>query len=114
MIPNYIIKPNPKNNPVYFYSSADHYYEITDGEFIGLHFSFEEITVETDDTKQFINYDYNILYIPEIVNVTIKRNEDIQNLQDKDNTNTFRKIEEIIEQILLEIIKRREYELNTK
>ena len=89
---NYIIKSNPKNNPVYPYARTEYYFEIIDGDFAGIHFSFGEIDITAD--KEIV-FDYNLLYIPEQVILT-------QELKD------------LIGNILLEHIERGNYELNTE
>jgi len=89
---NYIIKPNPKNNPVYPYARTDYYFEIVDGDFTGIHFSFGEIDITIN--KEIV-FDYNLLYIPEQVILT-------------------QELKELIGNILLEHIERGNYELDTK
>lgn len=89
-MPTFVTKPNPKDNPTYPYARSETYFEITDGEFLGLHFNFGNI--ETINGN--INFDYNLLFIPEGIAINSG-------------------IERVIGDILQELIERGYYEFSS-
>ena len=91
----YIIKQNPKDNPVYPYSHTSYYIELLNGEFKDMRFSFNDIKILEEDNVKKIKFDYNLLYIPEgkIVDEAI---------------------ENVVGEVLQDIIQRGNYELDTE
>lgn len=70
-----------KNNEVYPDSSVDHYLEVTDGEFSGLHFNMGRIEFlgEDEEGNGKIEFDYNLLLVPAGVNIE-ERKQDVEEL----------------------------------
>lgn len=101
ILSNCTIKLNPKENPVYPYSQSDHYFELTDGKYAGIHFDFSKIEIIKDGPNKKINFSYNLLYVPEHISIVTISGTTIQ-------------LENIIGDILQQIIERGYYELNTE
>ena len=90
-IPKYIIKENPSYTPIYQLSRPKHCFEIVEGEFTGLIFSFGRMDVKNNT----VEFNYDILNLPE--NIELNNN-----------------VEKIIGEILNNLIERGYYEFDTK
>ena len=66
-----------QNDGVYPSTTSDHYLEITDGPFTGLHFVLGRIEFKGEDEEGNgrIEFDYTLLLSPEGVNVQEQKNE---------------------------------------
>lgn len=95
-IPNYNIKPNPREKPVYPYSYTDHYIEIVDGKFKGVHFSLGTFRIIGDEEDKKIIFDYNLLWLPDEMYIAEEE------------------LEKTIGEILQQLIELGHYEFNTK
>jgi len=75
-MPNYVIQKNPAENPVYPDANADHFIELNEGEFTGVHFNFGKIEFmgEDEDGNGKINFDYNLLFLPEHIKLEESKN----------------------------------------
>ena len=101
MLSNYEIKSNPKDKPVYPYSQSDHYFELTEGRYAGVHFDFSKIEITQDGPGRKINFSYNLLYVPEHISIVTISGTTIE-------------LENIIGDVLQQIIERGYYEFDTK
>jgi hypothetical protein len=90
--PKYIIKHNPTYTPIYQLSRPKHCFEVIDGEFSGLLFTFGKIEVVEAGNVQF---KYDILNLPDDVELTSD-------------------VEQVVGKILNDIIERGYYEFDTK
>jgi len=70
-MPNYKVHSNNKYSEI----NSDHFIEISEGPFIGTHFNFGQIEFAGEDGEGNgkINYDYNLLSIPETVILDMDR-----------------------------------------
>lgn len=70
-MPKYEVRSNKGDERPYPYTTSDHFLEIMEGLFVGLHFSFGQIEFagEDENGNGKINFDYNLLYIPEHINL---------------------------------------------
>jgi hypothetical protein len=91
-IPQYAIRPNPTYTPIYKLSRPKHCFEVIDGEFSGLLFTFGKIKVVDGGMIQF---KYDILNLPEDVELTSD-------------------VEQVVGKILNDIIERGYYEFDTE
>jgi len=68
---NYKIHSNNKYSEI----ESDHFIEITEGGFEGVHFNFGKIEFVGEDEQGNgkINYDYNLLYIPDTIILDMDR-----------------------------------------
>lgn len=68
-MPKFEIRKNPEENPLY--ENKDHYIEIVEGRFTGVHFTFGQIEFlgEDEEGNGNISFDYDLLFVPEHVNL---------------------------------------------
>lgn len=76
----YEIRKNPSESPVYPHTKIDHFIEIMEGPYEGVHFNFGPIQFmgEDEEGNGKINFDYNLLFLPENINL----DEDRPGLED--------------------------------
>ena len=94
--PKYTIKPNPQDRPVYPYAYTDHFLEITEGDLTGVQFNFILFHVTGDDNNKKLNFEYNLLFLPEGL------------------TPDNEELEPVIGNILQQLIELGHYAFNTK
>jgi len=99
--PNYIIKPNPKETPIYPFAQSNYYIELTEGKYAGVHFDFIDLDIINQGKDTKINFKYNLLHIPEHISIVTISGTTIE-------------LENIISDVLQNIIERGYYELDTK
>lgn len=73
----FTVKPNPQEQPVYPHTKADHFIEVLEGPHAGLHFTFGQIEFlgEDADGNGNISYDYDLLFIPEHIDLLEQKDE---------------------------------------
>ena len=91
-IPKYIIKPNPTYTPIYKLSRPKHCFEIVEGDFSELLFTFGKINITEGGNLEF---KYDILYLP-------------------DKLELGDAVTEVVGIILTDLIERGNYEFDTK
>jgi hypothetical protein len=80
-MPKFAVRSNSQDEPIYESTTADHYIEITEGPFIGTHFAFGKVEFlgEDEEGNGNITFDYDLLFIPEHVNLL----EDKQRIEEE-------------------------------
>ncbi len=73
-MPNFIVR---KNDSEYPNIKSDHYLEVVEGDFIGMHFSLGRIEFigEDEERNGKIEFDYDLLLVPAGVNVEEQKSE---------------------------------------
>lgn len=71
-----------KVNDLYPNNTADHFIELTEGEYEGLHFNFGPIEFAGEDEQGNgkINFDYNLLNLPEGISFEGEHKTEIENI----------------------------------